>query len=175
MKIILEPTNLRWMPGSPGDRADLCAHGKVLFQVNDAVLVAEDAGECTVSAAALFLLRTLSQNHTEDSPVGDQLFPCCGFTMYDIGEADVLIQGCALGHDFDIRHEENKVHIIVDDDRQYTVDTLAWHKAVCGFADKVEAFYESSSPKQPCDEDAEGYNLFRQEWQRRRQAARAVA
>lgn len=169
MKIILEPTNLHWIKGKADDPNDLCAHGNVLFQINDDMLLSEEAGEWTVSASALYLLRTLSRNHTSDSRVGEHLFPCCGHALYDIGAPDVLIIGCSIGRDFEIRHIEDEVQLQSNHYKSYLVDKLQWKHAVCSFSDKVRAFYETSSPKKTADgEDKKGFDLFMQEWERRR-------
>ena len=61
------PTNLHWIDAI-NDAADLCAHSGVDFRIGDSILVKPSDGDWTVSAAALYLLRTLSQPHTSSSP-----------------------------------------------------------------------------------------------------------
>jgi hypothetical protein len=61
--------NLHWINGSADDRADLCAHARVEFRTNGDVLIRPDDGIWTVSAAAVYLLRTLSRQHTKSEPV----------------------------------------------------------------------------------------------------------
>src|SRR5438876_11685661 len=97
MTILLRSTGFHWLYAGP---ADLCAHSPVQLLVNGAPIVTPEAGDWTVSAAALFLLRTLTQTHNASSPVCDHLFPCCGFTMYDVDAPDVVVQGCLSGADF---------------------------------------------------------------------------
>lgn len=88
--VILRPVNLRWIQGAADDSRDLCAHGDIEFQIGNDVLLTPGTGmNRTVSAAALYLLRTLSVPHTKDAPVGDHLFPCCGFSMYDVIDQEV--------------------------------------------------------------------------------------
>lgn len=88
------------------DPKDLCAHGDVTFRLGEDVLLDTNGRDLTVSAAALYLLRTLSVPHTRELPVGDHLFPCCGFAMRDIpGERDVAICGCPNGEDFEVLHQ----------------------------------------------------------------------
>jgi len=65
MTIILRPTDLHWIGGAADDPTDLCAHSGVDFQIEDTVLIRPADGEYAVSAAALFLLRTLSKSHTK--------------------------------------------------------------------------------------------------------------
>ena len=80
--ITLMPTRMHWIrDDGTDDPSDLCAHSPVRFEVGDKILVAPDHGDFTVSAAAIYLLRTLERNHTSDAPVGDQLFPCSGFVV----------------------------------------------------------------------------------------------
>jgi hypothetical protein len=102
----LIPVGLRWLNGGD-DPADLCAHGDLDFRIHKEVLCdGAEARGLTLSAAALFLLRTLSRPHTAAAPVGEHLFPCCGFCMYEVpGAEDVLILGCSKGVNFDVEHE----------------------------------------------------------------------
>src|SRR6516165_5995980 len=113
--VILQPVSLRWIQGAADDPKDLCAHGDVEFRIGDDVLLDPTTGkDLTVSAAALYLLRTLSVPHTKDAPVGDQLFPCCGFNMYEVAELeDVVIYGCPNGEDFEVFHDVGGAGVIV--------------------------------------------------------------
>ena len=79
--IILTPTRLHWIKDDGDDQSDLCAHSPVLFQIEDKILVAPSDGNVTVSAAAIYLLRTLERDHTKGKPVGEQLLPCCGHAL----------------------------------------------------------------------------------------------
>jgi hypothetical protein len=128
--------------------------------------------DLTVSAAALYLLRTLSVPHTKDAPVGEHLFSCCGFNMYDVAEQeDVVICGCPNGEDFEVFHDVSGAGVVVRaaDSREWCVGWPEWRAAVFGFADKVSEFYASCSPKEPYEEeDAKGFRKFVAEWGRRR-------
>ena len=131
--------------------------------MGDETLLSQDGGDWTVSAAALYLLRTLSESHTKDNPVGDQLFPCCGHCMWDIeGNEDVVIVGCPNGADFEVIHDGNEIIIGSAPARIYRIPLSDWRAAVCDFSDAVRSFYAASSPKQPADQDeAKG---FRNSW-----------
>ncbi|HSM93533.1 MAG TPA: hypothetical protein VLT47_11665 [Anaeromyxobacteraceae bacterium] len=170
--MVLRPIGLSWIKGAADDPADLCAHGHVEFRVEEHVLIDPATGpEVTVSAAALYLLRTLSKAHTKAEPVGEQLFPCCGFAMYDIaGQDDVLVVGCPSGLDFEILHAENETVIVVraGDGREFRVAWSAWVEAVYRFCDLVAEFYAKSSPKKPSADDVVGFTRFTAEWRRRR-------
>jgi hypothetical protein len=171
--VILRPVNLRWIRGVADDPRDLCAHGEVTFRIGDDVLLDPNSGkDLTVSAAALYLLRTLSVPHTKDAPVGDHLFPCCGFSMFDFPEEkDVVICGCPNGEDFEVLHEVAAAGIVIraGDGRQWKVEWPEWRAAVFGFADAASDFYATCSPKQPWDEEnRKGFDKFVSEWERRR-------
>ena len=62
-----------WINGEADDPEDLCLHGHAVARI---------AGEtvefdCAVSAAALYLLKSLTEDHLLGQ--GEQFFPCCGF------------------------------------------------------------------------------------------------
>jgi len=168
--IILRPTHLHWIKDAADDPRDLCAHSPVEFNINGRVLVGPNDGDWTVSAAALYLLRTLTRDHTREQPVGDHLFPCCGFSLYDIkGQEDVVICGCPNGLDFSIRHAGAEVHIDSESVPMITVSSADWRSAVHAFSDEVQAFYLQCAPKKPQeDEDVKGFRVFMKEWERRR-------
>jgi len=144
----------------------------VEVSIDGVSLVTPDDGDCTVSAAAIYLLRTLSQSHTAASRVGDHLFPCCG-TMLDAGGPDVLIIGCLGGSDFDVQREGDRI-VLTHGSGAHEVSFRAWSDAVCDFSDSVRAFYDRSLPRQPSDEDdAKALRAFLTEWTRRRESASA--
>lgn len=172
MNIVLRPVNLRWINDAADDPADFCAHGEVEFRIGGDTLVTPATTKgCTLSAAGLYLLRTLSKPHTRESPVGEHLFPCCGFTLYDLcGEQDVVVQGCPSGVDVEVLHRTagDGVTLRAADSREWEVSSADWRAAVFGFADLVSDFYGACSPKQVTAEDADGYAKFIAEWERRR-------
>ena len=171
--IILHPTNLHWINDSPDDPGDLCAHGGVDFRIDGDALVRPGDGVWTVSAAALYLLRTLSQPHTKTQRVGEHLFPCCGHGIFEVeGKDDVLIIGCNSGIDFEVVQVGDQVLLTPRDGEQHWVGISDWKSAVCEFSDAVEAFYIASSPKEPVDDfEQRSFRKFRSEWSRRRLVA----
>jgi hypothetical protein len=174
--LILRPTHLHWLNQEVEDPADLCAHSPIELTVGGVALVQPSDGDWTVSAAALYLLRTLSGPHTAESRLGDHLFPCCGFTMYDVDEPDVVIIGCLTGMDFDVIREDVQVRLTSADDHVHRAPFLEWRDAVCAFADAVKDFYDRSAPRQPSThEDERGLRTFWREWERRRASAAALS
>jgi len=171
--VILRPVNLHWIKGALDDPADLCAHAGVEFQINLDSLIKPSDGDWAVGAAALYLLRALSQPHTKLKPIAEHLFPCCGHGMFEVeGQDDVLILGCNGGIDLEIVRDADEVVLTSAGGRQYRVAAAEWLTAVCGFSDAVRAFYAASSSKRPADEiDAKAYQIFLAEWSRRRSQA----
>jgi hypothetical protein len=72
--ISLAAHELCWIKGGSDDPEDQCAHGKVALEIDGVSLVRPEDGEWTVSAAALFLLRTLTADHTPERPVAEGSF-----------------------------------------------------------------------------------------------------
>ena len=83
MTFVLAPTNLHWIDETTDPAKDMCAHGSVRFRIGEDVF-ADETKDCTVSAAALYLLRTLEEPLAGDPRREEALFPCCGFTMLDV-------------------------------------------------------------------------------------------
>jgi hypothetical protein len=164
---------MHWITGLPDDPNDLCAHGSIEFRIGNEVLLDSISGkDLTVSAAALYLLRTLAVPRTRDVPVGDRLFPHCGFAMLDIpGNEEFVIQGCNIGVDFEVLHSADGAGVVVGaaDGRQWQIGWSEWRSTVFAFADRVLDFFADSSPKRSSDEHAiAGFKKFKTEWKHRR-------
>ena len=161
----IEVDNFEWISGAKDDPQDRCLHGHVTVQIGDTVL--EEIG--TVSATALLLLKTL----TEDKIMARfeiQVIPCCAHTLFANQElTEVTISGCDLGTDWSTFHEEDTVRLILPTGQEEVVPLVDYTKEVLRFADKVEQFYQSCSPKEiPEDEfERNGYITFWNEWRRR--------
>jgi hypothetical protein len=172
MSLSLTPYALGWIRGLDDDPADLCAHGHVIFEIDGTAIVpAAPPKRYTVSAAALYLLRTLSPGERitdQDEP----LFPCCGHTMWALPDSsDVFIQGCGLGCRVGVRASHHGDQIIVEpsDGLSFVVDRSSWQAAVLHFADTVEQLYAASAAKAVTDlEIRAGFSRFISEWERRR-------
>jgi hypothetical protein len=161
--------SLHWLNTLPAEE-DLCAHGRAAVQLGG-VELCDATEEWTVSAAALYLLRTLAADHTPEHPVGDHLVPCCGFAMWpDETSDDVLVVGCPNGVDWRVEHEPGQVRLTAPGGKTVVVPFQDYRTQVLRFADQVEAFYQRSGPKKlPADaDDAQGYERFWAEWHRRR-------
>lgn len=69
----IEGWDFQWITGAADDPEDLCLHGSVRVHIGDTVL--EDVG--TVSATALYLLKSLTEDHKMNAE-DVQMIPCCG-------------------------------------------------------------------------------------------------
>ncbi|MBC8404848.1 MAG: hypothetical protein H8E15_06460 [Planctomycetes bacterium] len=160
-----------WIRGPEDDPDDLCAHGRVEFCVQGETIIRSEDGDFTLSAAGLFLLRTLTEDHTEESSVAEMnlLFPCCGHSVWTCSERyPVMCMGCDDGIDVWIRHRRPDVEISFKA-AVFEVPLSEWREAVLRFTDQVEEFYRRSSAKvfQMNPEDQKGWSAFWQEWQER--------
>lgn len=154
-----------WIDGSQDDPTDCCLHGHIIAHIGDEV-IEED---CCVSAAALYLLKTVTENHImgEDN----QMLPCCGFFLIANEDlTNVIISGCDHGTDWSVLHAEKEVHIVLQNGTKCAVPIEQYRTEVFRFADEVEDFYNKCTPKiEPQDEfDRNGYIAFWTEWHRRR-------
>ncbi len=157
--------NLQWIDGKKDDPFDLCLHGDAVATIGERVL----KYHATVSATALYLLKTLTEDHIiyEDN----QMLPCCGFSLFPNEAADnVVIIGCDNGIDWTVKHEGEEVVLILEDGTAERVPFAAYEKEVYAFADEIEAYYRSCSPKQVSEDpwEEKGYTAFWKEWHRRR-------
>lgn len=168
--ITLVPTRLHWVKDDGiDDPLDLCAHSPVQFQIDGETLVDPADGDATVSAAAIYLLRTLARDHTKENPVGERLFPCCGNAMFDTGGDDIVICGCPNGSDVWVVHDrDSTVQLTTASGQSYKVTEAEWLDAVKAFSDLVRQFYDDSLPKTPPAIDIDAYAKMMAEWDRRR-------
>lgn len=161
----IKADNFEWIGGAKDDPQDRCLHGHVTVQFGDTVL--EDIG--TVSATALYLLKTL----TEDKIVTRhdiQMIPCCGhFLIANRDLTEVQISGCDNGTDWTTIHEGNSVRFILASGQEEVVSLREYQYEVLAFAKSVKRFYDSCTPKEiPTDEfERNGYTAFWNEWKRR--------
>ena len=161
----IKADRFEWTGGVADDPQDLCLHGHVMVQFGDTVL--EDTG--TVSATALYLLKTL----TEDKIMAHhdiQMVPCCGhFLIANDDLTEVAISGCDTGTDWSTIHEGDIVRLILPSGQEEVVTLREYQYEVLDFANSVKKFYDACTPKEiPKDKfDRNGYITFWNEWQRR--------
>ena len=154
-----------WINGAKDDPQDLCLHGRVTAQFGDTIL--EDHG--TVSATALYLLKTLTEDKLMQ-PYDIQMIPCCGyFLMANSDLTEVQISGCDTGTDWSTVHEGDSVRFILPTGQEEVVSLREYQYEVLDFAKSVKRYYDACTPKEiPEDEfDRNGYIAFWNEWHRR--------
>lgn len=161
----IEVSNLCWIDGSADNPNDMCLHGHAMVCIGDR----KPEYDACVSASALYMLKSLSEDHIIDK--SNQMLPCCGhFFVPDENLENVDISGCPYGIDWSVIHEGDNVKLVLDDGFEETVPLNDYQKEVFAFADKIEDFYNSCSPKIMPEDDFErnGYIAFWNEWHRRR-------
>ncbi len=159
----LEILGKYWLPSMP-EEEDLCLHGEVRVQIGEDVL----QDEVSLSAAALHLLRSVTEEHDPD--VLAKLFPTDGFCWTPDGEGSIYLGGCPNGgFDGYVTHEDDAVRIALEGLPAVRIPLTEYRAEVFAFADKVEAFFRQSKPKIVIGElDKLWYPLFWEEWCLRR-------
>lgn len=165
MGFSITATNISWINGSKDDPDDLCLHGHAVVHISNAVL----EYEATISATALYLLKSITEDHIiyQDN----QMLPCCGFFLIANDDlSDVRICGCSNGIDWSVRHDDDNIVLELADGTKEIVSAADYTSEVFRFADMVEEYYKSCSPKTlPKDSfDRDGYVAFWNEWHSRR-------
>ena len=161
----IEIKKLYWADKSLDYPADLCLHGDVVATIGDERI--EES--CTVSATALYLLKTLTENHILDEE--NQMLPCCGHTLIPNETNDTVdIIGCPNGVDWSVLHIDGKIELTTESGNKVVLGKSRYESTVNGFADEILSFYRQSAPKEvPNDDfDGKGYVVFWNEWFRRR-------
>ena len=161
----IKADNFEWIGGAADDPQDLCLHGHVTVQFGDVILA--DYG--TVSATALYLLKTLSEDKIM-APYDIQMIPCCGHTLIANDDlTEVAISGCDTGMDWSTVHEGNTIRFILPSGQEEVVLLRDYQYAVLDFADGVKQFYDTCISKVIPENEFErnGYVAFWNEWQRR--------
>ena len=165
MAFSITASNIAWINNAKDDPEDLCLHGHAVVHIGNAVL----EYNATISATALYLLKSLTEDHIiyQDN----QMLPCCGFMLYANDDlSSVSICGCPNGIDWSVKHDGNYVILELADGTADRISFDSYTAEVFRFADIVENYYHACTPKilpkDPFDRD--GYTAFWNEWHRRR-------
>ena len=148
--------DLTWLDDPVNDPQDHCLHGHAVAQIGERTV----EYTCTVSATALYLLKTL----TEDHAIGqdNQLLPCCGHFL--IASEDLMnttIIGCDYGEDWSVEHSGDHVILTLKDGYQVSVPIDEYRAEVYRFADKIEAYYNSCPPREEHTDEFKKKRLHR--------------
>lgn len=163
-KFHIDATDLHWLEGCGTD--DLCLHGNAIAVIGERTLAYE---ECTVSSTALYLLKSLTQDHIIYREA-NQMLPCCGHMIIpaDDGE-NVHVCGCTNGEDWTVCHVDGAVELILEDGYTVTVPMEEYRREVLAFVQKIEDFYNTAESRTPADTwEQKNYARFWEEWHRRK-------
>lgn len=163
----MEIRELYWINKSLDNPEDLCLHGDVIAVIGDERI--EES--CTVSAAALYLLKTITENHiiNEDN----QMLPHCGhFLIPNETNDTVVISGCPYGTDWSVLHNDGKIELTTENGNTVALESRQYESTVRKFADEILSFYQQAAPRKipggdAGDFDRKGYIAFWNEWFRR--------
>ena len=160
----IKVNSLYWLDKAKDDPNDLCLHGDITVIIGEEKL----SYSCTASAAALRMLKTLSEDHLPTK--GEQMLPCCGFSMIpneNLDEVDII--GCDNGVDWAVLNEDGMFKLITGNGNTVFVYYLQYKGEILRFADIVEYYNKKSLPKNiPEDEfERNGYMAFWNERNRR--------
>ena len=162
---MIDVDGFTWICGPEDDPEDLCLHGHVTVQIGKKLMEYDG----TISATALYLLKTLSEDKVmSESDI--QMVPCCGhFMIANQDLSEVVISGCDNGLDWTTKHEGDGVRIILPTGESQWICLRSYRQQVLQFAEKVECYYCSCQPKKIPENEFErnGYLAFWNEWHRR--------
>ncbi|MBM7868634.1 hypothetical protein JOC70_000103 [Clostridium pascui] len=164
----IDIVDLYWINGEKDNPEDLCLHGKVNVKIGNEVVA--DNYPCTVSSTALYLLKSIKENHVMGKS-SNQMLPCCGhFIIASDHDDTVEICGCPSGVDWSVLHIDGGVKLVTENANEVTINLNDYIKTVSNFVNKVEEFYKKSEAKNiPADDfDRDGYIKFWKEWNNRR-------
>ena len=144
----------------------MCLHGHAFIKIGDEVF----DYDATLSAAGLYLLRTVTDNHIIRE--GEAMLPCCGHMMIandDLSSVDIC--GCPNGLDWSVIHENGKIKLVTEAGNTTFIDIDIYKEEIYAFTDKIEDFFKKSSPKifsetETFERDA--YTAFWNEWRKLR-------
>lgn len=173
--IDLIPHNLHWLKNVPSEY-DLCVHGGFTLSGDNRMFIDASGEELNLSAAVIFLLRTIERDHSFGYKLCDKIIPeCADITMVQGTDKDVEIITCPFGIDWWVEHNDGYVTLIFEDGSEIKTELNYYIRAILHFADIIKSFYENSKPKIFYnDEDRRGFDTFWKEWARRTDYAKKI-
>ena len=156
--------DLVWVPDISDNPGGLCLHGTVTVVIGNEAM--EDEG--AVSSTAVYLLKTLTENHTAGK--GEYMIPCSGHLLMPNGAlTEVVISGCAFGIDWTVEQISGGVMLTTASGGETFVPMDAYRAEIYRFADTVEAFYRDWAPENIYQNCIHRNDIaFWNEWHRRR-------
>ncbi len=159
--------SMHWIDNSEDDPDDICLHGDVQVTIGNQQI----KSSCAISAMALQMLKSLSEDHLLPNN-NEQMLPCCGHFIIPNDTLDnVEIMGCTNGIDWMVERLEDDIRVTTEDGTVTLLELDAYQAEVFRVADQVEAFYHNCSPKATVDKfERDAYIAFWNEWHRRRRS-----
>ncbi len=167
-QFVIDILDLYWINGDKDDPEDLCLHGDVYVKIGEEIIA--DNYSCTVSSTAIYLLKSLQEDHKPDESA-NQMLPCCGFFIIPHDSEDTVeITGCPNGIDWSVLHIENYIKLVTEKGTKINIEPNVYRDVVFNFVDKIQEFYSKCQEKKlPTDDfDYRGYTKFWREWSNRR-------
>ncbi len=167
-KFVLRILDQHWSETEP-ERFNLTSLGRLFVEIDSQVII--DGREIYgLSESALALLRTIERDHFPKNHVAEKLiFHGCGY---------VLMQGCTIGADWSVLHEEE--NIILKDffrwdtpdetrptrfgDLSVSLSTQEYKKIVLAFANEVKQFFNGQEKEFINETEQQDYAKFWQEF-----------
>jgi len=155
--------NLHWLGDTDAERADspgdTCLHGDVTAIIGGETLFYE----CSASATALFLLRSLYEDH--DFNEWDKILPCCGMIDFVNEETGyVVLINCCNGKDWTVFHKGDFIELTTESGVKEMLHINDYKRVVFDFVDKIEAFYKNCNEKNISEFGDAAQNAYRSFW-----------
>jgi hypothetical protein len=163
--IDLTPHNLHWI-GDTNSEYDLCVHGGFTFSFNKKIIIDASKEEFALSAAVIFLLRTVERDHSFGNKLCEKIMPeCADITFVKEFDKQVEFITCPFGIDWWVEHSNGNITLVFEDGTEIKTTLKDYIQAIIRFADNIKAFYDKSKAKSfQMDEDRQAFNAFQDEW-----------
>ena len=145
------PFNLHWLNNSSPEN-DWCVYGGFTLTNNNEMIIDAADEVLALSAAVIFLLRTIEKDHSFGTKICEHLIPECA-DMYVSSSGHVEFINCPFGIDWWMEHSNEKVTLVFEDGREIITSLKDYIRAVLAFAEKIKAFYKEGEPKKFYDEE----------------------
>lgn len=163
MDFVLKIVDLYWIEQTIDNDEDLCLHGHVFVQIGNTIVDTGTKDDWTLSVGAYRMLHSIYRNHCAEDLYTGYFLTCCGHGMWvDKKTGALIISDCPYGLNWSVTHQGDNVHLTTEAGEQVTMALTTYREIVFAFADQIEAFYQSNSPK--TFYDAESKNAFHQFW-----------
>lgn len=164
--IEITPHNLHWSKNVPTEY-NFYVYGGFTLSFDQNIIIDAKSEELTLSAAVIYLLRTIEKNHSFGTKICEHLIPeCADMYLSNLGNVEFIT--CPFGIDWWVEHTTENVTLIFQHGKEITTTLRDYIRAVLKFADKIKVFYdEGGSKKYNDEEDRKAFEAFNREWNMR--------